>query len=84
MRPARHTLSDHKIYEDVTRELQIPQMAEFIEKYTRDWKEHINRMNSDKTPKINTVMYLVIRYRVWIGNCIYWTLTTCNYNSLQR
>jgi hypothetical protein len=51
MRPARLTLSDHKA-NDTMRELQIPQMAEFIEKYTRDWKEHINRKKSDKTPKI--------------------------------
>jgi hypothetical protein len=52
IRPARHTLSDHKINEDILGELQIPQMLAFIEKYARDWKEHINRMNSNKTPKI--------------------------------
>jgi hypothetical protein len=34
IRPARHTLSDHKITEDIMRDLQIPQMVEFIGKDT--------------------------------------------------
>jgi hypothetical protein len=45
-----YTLSDSKRNE-VIRELQIPQITEFIEQYRRKWKEHVNRMSSDRIPK---------------------------------
>jgi hypothetical protein len=33
------------------RELQIPQTTKFIEEYRRSWKEHVERMSSDRIKK---------------------------------
>jgi hypothetical protein len=33
--------------EEITKELQIVQMTEFVEKYRRNWEEHIDRRSID-------------------------------------
>jgi hypothetical protein len=35
---------------EIMNELQIPHITKFV-KYRGNWKEHVNRMNSDRTPK---------------------------------
>jgi hypothetical protein len=45
-----HTISDCKTNE-VMRELRIPHIREFAEEYRRNWKEHIDRMTSDRIPE---------------------------------
>jgi hypothetical protein len=47
-KPAGYSLSDHKGNEEIMRELQIPQITEFIEQYRRNWNEHVHRMCSDR------------------------------------
>jgi hypothetical protein len=42
---------DHKRNEDILTELQISQITEFICQYRTNWKEHADRMGSDKIPK---------------------------------
>jgi hypothetical protein len=34
--------------EEIMREVQIPQITEFIEKYRINWREHVNRVTSDR------------------------------------
>jgi hypothetical protein len=34
------------------RELQFPQMTEFIDQYRRNWKGYTDRMNSDRIPEV--------------------------------
>jgi hypothetical protein len=48
----RYALQDHKRNEEIINKQQIPQITKFIEKYRRKWKEHIDRMNSERIPKI--------------------------------
>jgi hypothetical protein len=43
---------DHKRNEDILTELQISQITEFICQYRKNWKEHVNRMSSDRIPKM--------------------------------
>jgi hypothetical protein len=35
-------------------ELQILQVTEFMEKYKKNWKEHVYRTSSDRIPKKDT------------------------------
>jgi hypothetical protein len=51
-RTARYSRWDHKRNEDILTELQISQITEFIYQYRKKWKEHVNRMSCDRTPKI--------------------------------
>jgi hypothetical protein len=34
------------------KKIQIPHIIEFIEKYSRNLKEHVDRMSSDRIPKV--------------------------------
>jgi hypothetical protein len=51
-RTAGHTRWDHKRNEDILTELQISQITEFIYQYRKNWKEHVDRMSSDRIPKM--------------------------------
>jgi hypothetical protein len=51
-RTAGYTRWDHKINEDILTELQISQIAEFIRQYRKNWKERVDRMSSDRIPKM--------------------------------
>jgi hypothetical protein len=51
-RTAGYTSWDHKRNEDILTELQISQITEFIYQYTKNWKEHVDRMSSDRIPKM--------------------------------
>jgi hypothetical protein len=50
-RTAGYRLSDHKRNKDIIKELHTPQIPEFIEKYRRNWKEHVGRMSADCIPR---------------------------------
>jgi hypothetical protein len=50
-RTAGYTRWDHKRNEILT-ELQISQITEFIYQYRKIWKEHVDRMSSDRIPKM--------------------------------
>jgi hypothetical protein len=43
---------DHNRNEDILTELQISQITESIYQYRKNWKEPVDRMSSDKIPKI--------------------------------
>jgi hypothetical protein len=49
---AGYTGWDHKRNEDILTELQISQITEFIYQYRKHWKEYVDRMISDRIPKI--------------------------------
>jgi hypothetical protein len=49
-RTAGCTRWDHK-RNDIFTELQISQITEFICQYRTNWKEHADRMSSDRIPK---------------------------------
>jgi hypothetical protein len=49
---AGYTRWDHKINEDILTELQISQVVEFIYQYKKNWKERVDRMSSDRIPKM--------------------------------
>jgi hypothetical protein len=51
-RTAGYTRWDHKRNEDILTELQILQITEFICQYRKNWKEHVDRMSSDRIPKM--------------------------------
>jgi hypothetical protein len=51
-RTAGYTGLDHKRNEHILTELQISQRTEFIYQYRRNWKEHVDRMSSDRIPKM--------------------------------
>jgi hypothetical protein len=51
-RTAGYTRWDHKRNEDSLTELQISQITEFICQYRKNWKEHVDRMGSDRIPKM--------------------------------
>jgi hypothetical protein len=51
-RTAGYTRWDHKRIEDILTELQNSQVTEFIYQYRTNWKEHVDRMSSDRIPKI--------------------------------
>jgi hypothetical protein len=50
-RVAGYALSVSKRAEEIMRELQIPELTEFIEKFRRNWEKHTDRMSSDRSPK---------------------------------
>jgi hypothetical protein len=52
MRTAGYTGWDHKINEDILTELQISQIIEFMYQYRKNWKEHVDRMSSDRIPNM--------------------------------
>jgi hypothetical protein len=52
-RTAGYTRWGHKRNEDILTELQISQITEFTFQYRKNWKEHVNRMSSDRIPKMN-------------------------------
>jgi hypothetical protein len=51
-RTAGYTRWDHKINEDILTELQILQTTEFIYRYRKNWKQHVDRLSSDRIPTI--------------------------------
>jgi hypothetical protein len=51
-RTAGYTRWDHKRNEDILTELQISQITEFIYQYRKNLKEHVDRMSSDRIPKM--------------------------------
>jgi hypothetical protein len=52
MRTAGYTLWDHKRNEDILTELQILQIKEFVYRYGKIPKEHVDRMRFDTIPKM--------------------------------
>jgi hypothetical protein len=42
----------HKRNEHILTELQMSQITEFIWQYRKNWKEHVDRMSSDRIPKM--------------------------------
>jgi hypothetical protein len=40
------------INEDILRELLMSQITEFKYQYRKNWKEHVDRMSSDRIPKM--------------------------------
>jgi hypothetical protein len=51
-RTAGYNRWDHKSNEDILAELQISQITEFTYQYRKNWKEHVERMSSDRIPKM--------------------------------
>jgi hypothetical protein len=51
-RTAGYTRWDHKRNEDILTELQISQIKEFIYQCRKNWKENVDRMSSDRIPKM--------------------------------
>jgi hypothetical protein len=51
-RTAAYSRWDHKRNEDILTELQISQITEFIYQYRKNWNEHVDRMISDRIPKM--------------------------------
>jgi hypothetical protein len=43
-------LWDHKINEEMLKNLKVEPIFKFIQNYRANWKEHIERMDSSKTP----------------------------------
>jgi hypothetical protein len=50
-RTAVYTRWDHK-RNDILTDLQMSQITEFIYQYRKNWKEHVDRMSSDRIPKM--------------------------------
>jgi hypothetical protein len=48
-RIAGYTRWDHRRNEDILTESQISQTTEFIYQCRKNWKEHVDRMRSDRT-----------------------------------
>jgi hypothetical protein len=51
-RPTGYTPWDHKRNEDILTELQMSQITEFTYQYRKNCKEHVDRMSSDRIPKM--------------------------------
>jgi hypothetical protein len=51
-RTAGYTHWDHNRNEDILTELQISQITEFIYQYRKNWRGHVDRMSSDRIPKM--------------------------------
>lgn len=49
---AGYTLFDRKRSEDIRRELSIFKLIDIIKQYRNDWKQHIQRMEADRIPKL--------------------------------
>jgi hypothetical protein len=47
-----HKHLDHERNEDILTELQISQITQFIYQYRKNWKEHVDRMSSDRIPNL--------------------------------
>jgi hypothetical protein len=52
LRTAGYTRWAHKSNENILTELQISQIKEFIYQYRTNWKEHVDKMSSDRIPKM--------------------------------
>jgi hypothetical protein len=50
-RTAGYTHWDHKRNKDILTELQISQITEFTCQYSKNWKEHVDMMSSNRIPK---------------------------------
>jgi hypothetical protein len=51
-RTAGYIRWDYKRNQDILTELQISQITEFICQYRKEWKKHVDRMSSDRIPKM--------------------------------
>jgi hypothetical protein len=51
-RTAGYTRWDRRRNEDILTELRMSQITEFIYQYRKNWKEHVDRMSSDRIPKM--------------------------------
>jgi hypothetical protein len=51
-RTAGYTRRDHKRNEDILTELQMSQITELIYQYRKNWKERVDRISSDRIPKM--------------------------------
>jgi hypothetical protein len=51
-RTAGYSRWDHKRNENILIELQMSQITEFIYQYRKNWKEHVDRMSSDRIPNM--------------------------------
>jgi hypothetical protein len=51
LRTAGYTGWDHKRNEDILKELQMSQITEFVYQNRKNWKEHVDRITSDRIPK---------------------------------
>jgi hypothetical protein len=51
-RTAGYSRWDHRRNEDISTELQISHITEFICQYRKNWKAYVDRMNSDRIPKM--------------------------------
>jgi hypothetical protein len=51
-RTAGYIRWDHKRNEDILTELQMWQITEFIYQYRKNWIDHVDRMSSDRIPKM--------------------------------
>jgi hypothetical protein len=56
-RTAGYTRWDHKRNKDILTELQISLITEFIYQYRKNWKEHVDRMSSDK------ILKMILKYQ---------------------
>jgi tRNA G10 N-methylase Trm11 len=56
-RTAGYTRWDHKRNEDILAELRMSQITEFIYKYMKNWKDHVDRMSSERIQK------MIIKYQ---------------------
>jgi hypothetical protein len=61
-RTAGDTRWDHKRNEDILTELQISLITEFIYQYRKNWKDRVDRMSSDRIPRIH--VNAIINYSV--------------------
>jgi hypothetical protein len=52
LRTAGYIRWDQKRNEDILTELQMSQITEYIYQYRKNWKEHVDRMSSDRIPKM--------------------------------
>jgi hypothetical protein len=51
-RTAGCTHWDHKRNKDILTELHMSQITEFMYQYRKNWKQHVDRMISDRIPKM--------------------------------
>jgi hypothetical protein len=51
-RTAGYTRRDDKINEDILTELQMSHITELIYQCRKKWKEHVDRISSDRIPKM--------------------------------
>ena len=51
-RTAGYTWADYKTYSHIAKELEITPVIDKILEYKRNWIQHVNRMPSDRLPRI--------------------------------